>query len=38
MKTVGVSRVPGFDADLVVASLEDLPAEAFARLIGDPES
>jgi HAD superfamily hydrolase (TIGR01509 family) len=38
IKAIGVSRVPGFDADLVVASLEDLPAEAFARLIGDPES
>ena len=35
IKTIGVSRVPGFDADLVVASLEDLPADAFARLIGD---
>lgn len=38
IKTIGVSRVPGFEADLVVASLEDLPADAFARLIGDPES
>jgi HAD superfamily hydrolase (TIGR01509 family) len=35
MRTIGVSRVPGFEADLVVASLEDLPADAFARLIGD---
>ena len=35
MKAIGVSRVPGFDADLVVASLEDLPADAFARLLGD---
>jgi hypothetical protein len=35
MKTVGVSRVPGFEADLVVASLEDLPADAFTHLIGD---
>jgi HAD superfamily hydrolase (TIGR01509 family) len=38
IKAIGVSRVPGFDADLVVASLEDLPAAAFARLIGDSES
>ena len=38
IKTIGVSRVPGFEADFVVASLEDLPADAFARLIGDPES
>ena len=35
MKTIGVTRVPGFEADLVVASLEDLPADAFTRLIGD---
>jgi HAD superfamily hydrolase (TIGR01509 family) len=38
IKAIGVSRVPGFDADLVVASLEDLPADAFARLIGDSEA
>jgi len=35
MRTIGVSRVPGFEADLVVASLEDLPADAFTRLVGD---
>lgn len=35
MKAIGVSRAPGFEADRVVASLEDLPANAFARLIGD---
>jgi beta-phosphoglucomutase len=38
IKTIGVSRVPGFEADLVVASLEDLPADAFARLIGDSDN
>ena len=34
MKTIGVTRVR-IRADLVVASLEDLPADAFTRLIGD---
>ena len=38
IKAIGVSRVPDFEADLVVASLEDLPADAFARLIGDSDS
>jgi beta-phosphoglucomutase len=38
IRTIGVSRVPGFEADLVVASLEDLPADAFTRLIGDSDN
>ena len=38
IRTIGVSRAPDFDADLVVASLEDLPADAFARLIGDSDT
>jgi beta-phosphoglucomutase len=38
MRTIGVSRAPGFEADLVVASLEDLPADAFTRLIGDSDN
>jgi beta-phosphoglucomutase len=38
IKAIGVSRAPDFEADLVVASLEDLPADAFALLIGDPDS
>jgi len=35
MKAIGVGGGPDLDADLVVASLEDLPADAFARLLGD---
>ena len=35
IKAIGVGRAPELEADLVVASLEDLAADAFARLIGD---
>jgi HAD superfamily hydrolase (TIGR01509 family) len=37
MRSIGVSRDRSLDADVAVASLEDLPAEAFSRLIGDED-
>jgi len=35
MKAIGVGRAPGLQADVVVASLEDLPDDAFIRLLGE---
>jgi HAD superfamily hydrolase (TIGR01509 family) len=35
MKAIGVGGAPGLQADVVVASLDDLPDDAFTRLLGE---
>lgn len=38
MPSIGVSRVKPLEADLFARSLEELPSDAFARLIGGPKN